>query len=147
MADIGSSNLILMLSVPLLIPIPQRIQGFATDDAFEFPEIQPTETMMGVDGFLSGGVIFVEQSQKITLMPDSLSNSFFDAWFAGQKSAGATLVAQGIVTYPATGLSYTLLNGFLKAYKMVADAKKIQQPRSYSISWQQVNVVPVGTSG
>ena len=147
MADIGSSGVIFTLSVPLIIPVPQRIQGFANDDAFDFPEIDINETLMGLDGKLSGGFVFMEQIQKVMLQADSPSNAFFDAWASGMRANGAVFVGQGVVSYPNNNSSYTLLNGYLKNYKPAPDAKRLLQPRSYTIMWERMNLVPVGVSG
>ena len=60
MPDITSSSAVFMLSVPLVFPVPQQLQGFSTDDAFDTDSVEPGETKMGVDGIFSAGVLLHE---------------------------------------------------------------------------------------
>ena len=147
MPDITSANAVFTISVPLLLPVPQRLQGFAVDDIFDMDEVDATDTMMGVDGILSGGMIYAPKMQNVKLQADSPSISFFDAWYAGQQAGIAAFAAQGIVTFPSLGTTYALITGFLSRYKPMADAKKVMQPRSFRITWQSVTPAPVGLSG
>ncbi len=148
MGDITAANAVFIVSVPLLLPIPQQLQGFAADDIFDFDDVDAAETLMGVDGTLSAGMIFAPKMQNITLQADSASNgSLFDPWYAGQQAATAVFPAQGVVSFPSLGTSWTLITGFLTRYKPVPDAKKILQPRRYRITWQAVTPVPIGLAG
>ena len=52
---ITGASAVIMLSVPGLFSTPQQLQGFATDDIFDTAAIASAETLMGVDGNLSGG--------------------------------------------------------------------------------------------
>ena len=56
MPSITSANAILTLAIPLLFPTPVQLQGFAADDVYDIPRIKSVETLMGVDGVLSGGL-------------------------------------------------------------------------------------------
>jgi hypothetical protein len=147
MSDITAANALILISVPLLLPVPQQLQGFSADDIFDAEDIDATETMMGVDGQLSGGMIFAPLNWNVSLQADSASNTFFDAWYAGQKAAEAAFQAQANVTLTSIGTSYQLVNGFLSRYKPMSDAKKVLQPRKYRITWQSVVPVPVGAAG
>ena len=147
MPDITSANAVFLLSVPLLLPVPQQLQGFAADDIFDVADVDATETSMGVDGILSGGMVFAPKTMNIALQADSASIGLFDAWYAGQQGAVAAFAAQGTVTFPSIGVSYALLTGFLKRYKPIADAKKMLMPRKFTIEWQQILGSPVGLTG
>ena len=147
MADITSANAVFILSVPLLLPVPQQLQGFATDDIFSTDDVDATEVMMGVDGILSGGVVLAAIAQGISLQADSASNGLFDAWYQGQRGNVAAYPAQGIITLSSIGKSYVMNTGYLTRYKPMADAKKVLQPRQYRITWQAVYPVPVGAGG
>ena len=46
---------ILIITIPIVFPIPQQLQGFGVDDIYDLAQVKPTETMMGADGKLSGG--------------------------------------------------------------------------------------------
>lgn len=148
MGDITAANAVFIVSVPLLLPTPQQLQGFAADDIFDFDDIDAGDLIMGVDGVLSAGMIFAMKPQNISLQADSASNaSLFDAWFAGEQAATAKFAAQGQITLPNVGQAWTLINGYLSRYKPVPDAKKLLQPRKYRITWQTIVPLPVGLAG
>ena len=145
--DITSANAVFLISVPLILPVPQQLQGFAADDIFDMDDVDSTDTMMGVDGVLSGGMIYAPKPQNIALQADSGSVSFFEAWYQMQQGNAAAYAAQGNVTFTSIGRSYQLLTGFLTRYKPMADAKKVLQPRKFRVTWQQVIPVPIGAAG
>jgi hypothetical protein len=72
MGAITSADVVLTLSVPLVFSNPQQIQGFSNEEAFDIPAIKSAETMMGVDGVLSVGFVFVPVIQTISLQAVSL---------------------------------------------------------------------------
>lgn len=147
MADITSANAVLLLSVPLLLPVAQQIQGFAVDDAFDFDQVDQSERQMGVDGRLSAGFVYVAKPMTITLQADSESNDFFDAWVSGQAAGVGTSPADGILTLTSVRKSYSLLVGFLGPYAPAPSGKRVLQPRKYQIFWQSVIAVPIGIAG
>ena len=135
---ITAADAILTLTVASLYTSPVQIQGFATDEAFEFGDVDLVETMLGVDGVLSAGWVPVTYTQSITLQADSDSNEIFDQWHLFQAQLQTPLVASGTVILPSTGKTYDLTNGFLKGYSPAPPAKKVLQPRKYSILWNKV---------
>lgn len=139
--DITAANAILMMSVPGLFPVPQQIQGFAADDVYDLDEIESVETLMGVDGKLSGGFVWVKQPQTIMLQADSDSNEFFDTWQTNQIAGLRTYVANGVLTIPNLGLKFIQTVGYLSTYKLPG-AKRIMQPRRFRLTWQQVVPAP-----
>jgi hypothetical protein len=145
--DITSANAVFLISVPLILPVPQQLQGFAADDIFDMDDVDSTDTMMGVDGILSGGMIYAPKPQNVALQADSPSMSFFEAWYQIQQGNAAAYAAQGNITFTAIGRSYQMLTGFLTRYKPMADAKKVLQPRKFRITWQEVIPVPIGSAG
>ena len=147
MADITSANAVLLLSVPLILPVPQQIQGFAVDEIFETEDVSPVETRMGVDGTLSGGFVYTERPMTITLMAGSPSTAFFDAWQAGQQAAILAAPAAGILTLTSIGQTYALATGFLTRFKPIGDARKVLEPRKFRITWQSITATPVGLAG
>jgi hypothetical protein len=46
MATITSANAVLSLAINNYFPVPQVIQGFAVDDAFESESVQQSEVLM-----------------------------------------------------------------------------------------------------
>lgn len=140
---ITSTNAILLLAIGGLYTVPQRIQGFAADDVFDIGDIAMAETSMGVDGKLSAGYVNVPVVMGIMLQADSESNALFDAWFAAQRAAGELLPAEAIVRLPSVETSYALHRGFLTGYKPAPDAKKMLQPRKFSITWESITGAPL----
>lgn len=139
--DITAANAILMLSVPGLFPIPVQIQQFAADDVYDLDEIESVETLMGVDGKLSGGFVWKAQPQSIVLQADSLSNTFFDTWQTNQISGRRTYIANGVLTIPNLNLKFIQTVGYLTNYKLPG-AKRIMQPRRFRLTWQNVTPAP-----
>jgi hypothetical protein len=143
MRTITSPNAALFLSISGLYSIPQQIQGFAADDITDFAEVNSSEIVMGVDGKLSGGFVYMPIPQGIALQADSDSNDLFDTWYASQQAAGELFVATGILRLPSVTKTYTMTRGFLTTYKAAPDVKKTLQPRKYTITWQTVLVAPI----
>jgi len=143
MADITSSNSVLTIGVFALFPTPQQLQGFAQDDAYSMSSIEVSENMIGVDGVKSSGFIPTLKEMEITLQADSPSNDFFEAWFNAQESGQSQMIAFGTLSQPSVGKSYSLSNGTLKGYSPIAAAKKVLQPRKFSIVWQNISGAPL----
>jgi hypothetical protein len=138
MGSITSANAVLTLSQPILFPAPQRIQGFSADDIYDMASVRTVETSLGVDGVLSGGFVFAERIQTITLQADSLSNSFFDTIIAQQEGTLTVFEIDGVIILPAISTKFSMVNGFLTGYTPAPAAKKTLQPRRYEITWNRV---------
>ena len=141
--SITTSNSILLQSVTGLFTVPQQIQGFSVDDLFDMASISPVESMMGADGKLSFGYIPVAKVLNLTLLADSPSNIFFDAWATAQEAAREVYTANGIIRLPGLSKSYVLTKGGLTGYDPMSDAKKMMQPRKYSITFESVVGAPL----
>jgi len=139
MTDITGANSLFTITVADLFSSPFQLQGYAADDAFATDAMTIAETLMGVDGILSGGFVNVETHQTISLQADSPSITYFDQWFSAQKSNQEVYTASATITMPAVGLKYTLKNGFLTTYAPMAGVKKLLQPRQFAITWNSVN--------
>jgi hypothetical protein len=132
-----------MLAVTGLFPVPQQLQGFAADDVFDTEAITPAEVLMGVDGKLSAGYTPVPIRQNISLQADSASNLIFDIWQASQQAAKEVFFCSGIVRLPSVSKSFVMTNGILTSYMPIADAKKVLQPRKFSITWETIIGAPI----
>jgi hypothetical protein len=146
MTSITGANSTFTLSISSLFTIPQQLQGYATDDSFATEPLQSAEVMMGVDGLLSGGFVYVEVKQSITLQADSPSAPIFDQWYYAQQQIQDVYVASGIITLPSVGLKYTMTKGFLTSYPPLPDVKKLLQPRKFGITWQSAQVQNIATN-
>lgn len=135
---ITAANSVILLSVAGLFPVPQRIQGFSADDLTDTDGVEPTETMMGIDGRLSAGWVPVPVNQNFSLMADSPSNDFFDAWLQAEETAREKYIATGSLVLPAIGKKYAMTRGFLVGLSKFPAVRRTLQPRRFSIRWERV---------
>ena len=143
MASITSANSIYHLSIKNLYAVPQQLQGFAADDIFDTEGIEAAEMMMGVDGRLSAGFVYVPIKQSISLQADSPSATLFEVWYAKQQAIRELYRASATIILPAVGMVYVCSNGVLTHYSPIPDAKKVLQPRKFGIAWESVVGAPV----
>ena len=73
MATITGANAVFTLAIAGVFSTPQQVQGFASDDSFAVQAIRRAEVLMGVDGVLSGGKVFMPIPQSVMLQADSIS--------------------------------------------------------------------------
>jgi hypothetical protein len=138
MATITAANAIITLTIPQLFPAPQQLIGFAADDIFNTQQIAATETIMGVDGVLSGGFTFREIKQEFTLQADSASNAFFDAWYNAQQTVRDAYIANGQAIFSGISTKFAMIRGFLTSYTPAPSVGKLLKPRKYEVTWQTV---------
>ena len=143
MATLTAANAVIMLVIPNLFPVPQQLQGFAADDVFTTGVVRPVETLMGVDGILSGGWTAQPKVWTLALQADSPSVVVFDAWYQAQEQARETMLASGNITLAAVNMSYTMLRGFLTGPMILPDARRILQPRRFEITWGSIIGSPI----
>ena len=143
MASITSANSILMLSISALYAVPQQIQGYSVDDIYDTEPLEVAETMMGVDGFLSGGFVNSPVRQGINLQADSGSMAIFENWYNSQKSIQDLYYANATITLPSLGKKWQMTRGILTTYPLLPDAKKVLQPRKMAITWQSILPAPL----
>ena len=84
--SLTAANAVITLTIAGVFNAGQQLQQFAADDVFSVEQVTPTETLMGVDGFLSGGRTPVPVPWTISLQADSPSNFIFEQWFAAQET-------------------------------------------------------------
>jgi hypothetical protein len=93
---------------------------------------------MGVDGKMSSGYVPTQKVMTITFQPDSPSISKFEYLIAATKAAKDTFNLSGTIALSSIGRAYALTNGVLTNYKPLPDAKKVLQPVTYKITWQDI---------
>lgn len=142
MGDITAANVSIALSIPPLFTTPQTLSGFSADDVFDLPAIESVETLMGVDGVLSAGFVFREIPLDIVLQADSPAGPVFDQWWAQMVATPGTYAANGVIRAPAVSTKWVFTNGYLRSYKPGPQAKKVLQPRRFTIVWNSVAVAP-----
>ncbi len=143
MSTITAANSVFALAITGLYPSPQVLQGYAADDGFSTDAVENAETVMGLDGHLSGGFVFNPIKQTIILMPDSASLVVFNNWSLAQLASREVLIANASITLPATGQKFVLTRGFLTSHKPIPDVKKVLQSVQYQITWGSVVGAPV----
>jgi hypothetical protein len=143
MSSLTSANSSLAIAVIGLYNNAQNLVGFSEGDAYSMDAVDVSETMMGVDGILSAGYVPQKKTMHITLQADSTSMAFFESWYAAGEAAQDVFIGSGVILQPSVGKKYVLTRGFLKNYTPIADAKKILQPRKFSIEWNAVVPVPL----
>ena len=115
MPDLTAANCSIAFVVPGLagFAVSQILEGFASDEVYDLDEIENIETLMGVDGVLSGGWVWKPQPHHIMLQADSPSCAFFDAWNSQQAATQQTYPANCVTRLPALGLKMLHTNGYL----------------------------------
>jgi hypothetical protein len=132
-----------VLTISDLFGPPIAISGFAPDDMFDTDAVKPTTVTMGVDGILSGGMVFAEVVQKIHLSPDSPSIPLFDAWYNAQQFSRKAYASSAIITLPGIGKQYVCTTGWLTNYTPIPKAAKKLEPQEFEITWQTVVATPI----
>lgn len=141
---ITSANIVLTINVPDVLATPITIQQFGTDEAVEVDAIDIAETMIGVDGKMSAGLLPAITPMKITLQADSDSISLFETWDATQKATGNSLLfaTNAVYIQPGTKKIYNFTKGALKNIARVPSAKKVLQQVTFLIHWESFQVSP-----
>lgn len=138
MSTITAANSAFALAVSNLYPVPQRIQGYAADDAFVTEALEQAEIVMGVDGKMSAGFVFNPVRQTLTIMPDSPSLAIFETWQTAQRTARDIYRCNAVIKLPAIGRKYTLSNGVLTSGMPVPGVRKTLQAVPFIITWESV---------
>jgi len=140
MATITAANSEFILTIPLVFAVPQPLDRFATDDAFDTEDVSPTEAKIGVDAQMSAGFTPFLTKQMIHLQADSDAIFVFDNWLQAMEQVREVFFANGSIILPAVGKIITLTKGTLTRAKKLPDVKKLLEPQSYEITWQKVVV-------
>lgn len=143
MKTITSANSVFTLTVAGVLPAPFQLQGYAADDAFSAEAVDTAETMVGVDGKMSGGYVPRITPMRIVLQADSDSIEVFDQWLGYQDARKEVFPAEAVIILPAIQKAYGCHKGFLKRVTPFPAAKKVLQPVEYTIDWEAILPVPV----
>ncbi|HVN43476.1 MAG TPA: hypothetical protein VMT50_11880 [Steroidobacteraceae bacterium] len=138
-----SANAAITLNVPDVFAVPQPIEGFATDDAFDTDNVSPVEAVIGVDGKKSSGYTPYLVKQKITLQADSPSNDVFDQWRQANDASLEDLQGTMTIVLPGLGKIYTFTKVSLTGAIPLPPGKKILQPQHYELTAQAPTAAPV----
>lgn len=142
MATLSTANSALSLAVLGLFPVPQAMQGYATDDSIATDDVNPAEVMMGVDGKLSAGFTPYATVQTYMFQADSPSLAFWDTILEAQKARNETLELFGTLNIQGIEKKYALVKGFITSATPAPTSKKVLQPRKFVVTWQSVTPAP-----
>ena len=135
---ITSADAIFALTVTNLYPSAQTLEGYAADAMFALGDTEMAVTVRGADGKLSGGFVFGQYLQTITIMPDSPSREIFETWQLTSQTSKAVFRCNATIILPAIGRKYTLTNGVLVRVKAIPDAQRVLQAATYQVDWENV---------
>src|SRR5678816_2279150 len=119
------ANSSMVLRIADLFDTGIALQGYAADEVFSAEPATHIETMMGIDGRLSGGWVPSERTVNISLNGDSDSNFIFEEWAGAQRQRRDAMIATLIVTIFSINRVYTCTYGFLRTYSSLPDARRI----------------------
>jgi tail fiber protein gp32 len=136
--SLTAANSVITITQPILFPTPQQLQGFGATDVTDMPAVKILEHLMGVDGVLSFGWVFVERMQEITLQADSASNAVMDTINNAQQAIQDAYPVSATIILPGIGLKFSCVNGGLETYKPMPPVQKIYRERKYTFVWNKV---------
>ena len=134
--NLTAANAVVAISVPNLYPVPQVLTSFVADNPFSADEQVIAETVLSLNGRLSGGWIPSTIMQTFTILPDTDDMGFFLNWMQASQSSRSMFECAGVITLPSIKRVYTMPKGFLISGKVFPDVSKILQPISFKIQWQ-----------
>ncbi|MEG4669620.1 hypothetical protein UXP85_25560, partial [Enterobacter cloacae] len=131
---ITSADSIFALTVTNLFPSAQTLEGYAADAMFALGDTEMAVSVRGADGKLSGGFVFGEYLQTITIMPDSPSRELFETWQLTSLTSKAVFRCNATIILPAISRKFTLTNGILQRVKAIPDAQRVLQAMTFQIN-------------
>lgn len=143
MSTLTTANSAVTVVVRGLFPVPQHLQGYATDDSFATEDVNPMEVQMGVDGQLSAGFVPYSTAITFTFQADSPSIAMFDTVLEAQKSQKEGFIFDATIIIQGTGEKYACTKGFMTTATPMSTAKKMLQPRKFTLTFQDVSKAPV----
>ena len=140
---ITAANAVYTITIPGVFDSAQQLQGFSADDVVDTDAIAPTESIMGVDGFFTAGFVYVPKVQAISLMADSPSGFVFEQWHEAMIAALEAIPASANIRFPSLSRQYALTRGFLRGFISFPGARRVLQPRRFTIEWQRISGSPM----
>lgn len=136
--SITSANSVFTLAVPGLFPVPQQLQGYSAERAWDTNKQTIAEVQMGVDGRMTGGYTPNPVQQTVSLQADSPSKQIFQSIVNATKAARDIYYISGTIDLPSTGESFVCTRGVLTEVSPLPNAGKVLQPVDYMITWESI---------
>lgn len=127
--DITSANSKLRIVVPAYYPGGFDVDDYAADNMFEAAPLQNKEDMMSADGKYHAGYVFNPAEFTINLMPTSTSLALLDDWTAAERATISAFACNAVLTVPALGKKWTMVNGVLFSLPPLPPGRRVLQPR------------------
>ena len=139
---ITSADIVFTLAIAGIFSTPVQLQGYEVDDAFSQGEVDHAELRLGVDAQIGAGYVPALIPMKFAFLPSSPSIDLFEQWARTNSQQLQTFVAQGNVIIPGVKKSYSCIDGFLSGYMPIPVAKKVLGPRTFTITWSDIQPSP-----
>jgi hypothetical protein len=132
---ITSANAVFMLGISSVFPVPQRLQGFGVDEAFDTEPTEISEVRLGVDSVGVAGWVPRLVKITVTLLPSSPSFLLFENWVTAMDNINEILYANCTIVIPSIGRKYTGAQGSLTRYPPLPNVRKTLMDRQFEITW------------
>ncbi|MCX7132270.1 hypothetical protein [Aeromonas sp.] len=127
--DITSANSSLRIVVPAFYPGGFDVDDYAADNMFESAPLQSKEEMMSADGIYHAGLIFNPAEFTPYLMPTSKALALMEDWTAAERATARVFSCNAVLTIPAIGKKYNMVNGVLFSLPPLPPGRRVLQPR------------------
>lgn len=142
-----AANSQFIITVPAVFGgVPQVMQNYGVDDAFETEAVKPSEALIGVDKQMSAGYTpyLVVLKFYLQATSDSITDTM-DPWLGTMAANGETYYANGVIILPGVQKLWTFTQGSLTSATIMPGVKKQLQQLPYEITWQSAVPGPYST--
>lgn len=119
--------------------MPQQLQGYSAERAWNTDNVDLAEVQMSVDGRMTSGFTPNPARMTISLQADSPSKQIFTSIARAMKASREVFYISGTIDLPSTGESFVCTRGVLQAVKPLPDAGKVLQAMDFMIVWQSID--------
>ena len=138
-----ATDAIVAVSVQGLFSVPQIVDGFEIDNAWQLSDTTIAQTVMTLDGELTGGYVPSIVDFTVNILPTSNSKQFFDVWMQNSRQNQTMFKGLFNITIPALSANYTLSNVILVTGKVLPNVNSILQPVSYKFQVSSKDILTV----
>jgi hypothetical protein len=141
--SITAANASMYLTSSVSFPAPQKVEQWATDEAFAATAVKLAEIYMGVDGKKSSGYTPYLVPLKLSLQADSDSMSIFDTLIGTQAALRVDEVIDITLTIPAIAMQFVFTNGTMETVQILPDAGKVLKKRDFELKFESFAAQPI----
>ena len=138
MRDVTSANVQMVMVVDELFPQGFPLTGLTADSALSADAVQMVETRKTLDGKLVAG--YTPQPIPVTLAFEPVSDAvpYLKTWQKAQRNNRRPYACHLTVTYPATGETIQLSNGFMTSEPPATAVGTTLQALSFGFTFEDV---------